>query len=189
MRLPLVRAEGTPASGSGAPQTACRYQRAGSADCRWSAGCGYQTHCVRTLASKCIPGGFSLQHRCQSALALREAALLCTCDFRPQKQMSDAQLPEKTRAEQSDGSAQRLRLADVQNAHGPLARPTKKSPFSAFCLLGKKGIKPTRPPISCHVSRVIPDEDATTDGSSGAGTGVGVELRDSPDLLRLRSQI
>lgn len=59
LRLPLERAEGTPASGSGAPQTACRYQRAGSADCRWSAGCGYQTHCVRTLASKCIPGGGS----------------------------------------------------------------------------------------------------------------------------------
>lgn len=102
--------------------------------------------------------------------------------------MSDAQLPEKTRAEQSDGSAQKLRLADVQNAHGPLARTTK-IPFSAFCLLGKKGIKLTRPPISCHVSRVIPDEDGTTDGSSGAGTGVGVALRDSPDLLRSRSQI
>lgn len=57
LRLPSVRAEGAAASGSGAPQTACRYQPTGSADRRWSAGCGYQTHCVRTLASECIPGG------------------------------------------------------------------------------------------------------------------------------------
>lgn len=103
--------------------------------------------------------------------------------------MSDAELPEKTRAEQSDGSAQRLRQADVQNDHGPLARASKIH-FSSFCLLGKKGIKLTSPPISCHVSRVIiPKKDGTPDGSSGAGMGVGLELCDSPGPLRSRSQI